>query len=234
VNCLDKLARFCPTSGQSAVSTVKEFSFFLKRSPFFSFVEGMNPLIQLKAAILPLLITFTLSWFVLAPVAQARQPTPTPTPTPPGEDRGNGNSAAENVSALNLATTGANNTAHGWFSLFSNTTGSENTANGVNALVSNATGVNNTALGVSAGSAVATANNVTCIGANVAGADVSNTTWIGNVYGNATLNAQTAPVVVSVDGQLATVVSSERFKKDIATMEKASEVILSLRPVTFR
>jgi predicted ribosome quality control (RQC) complex YloA/Tae2 family protein len=38
---------------------------------------------------------------------------------------------------------------------------------------------------------------------------------------------------VSVDGQLATVVSSERFKKDIATMEKASEIILSLRPVTF-
>jgi predicted ribosome quality control (RQC) complex YloA/Tae2 family protein len=33
--------------------------------------------------------------------------------------------------------------------------------------------------------------------------------------------------------QLGTVASSERFKKDIATMEKASEVILSLRPVTF-
>jgi hypothetical protein len=30
--CLDKLARFCPTSGQSAVPAVKEFSFFLKRS----------------------------------------------------------------------------------------------------------------------------------------------------------------------------------------------------------
>jgi hypothetical protein len=62
---------------------------------------------------------------------------------------------------------------------------------------------------------------------------VSNTTWIGNVYGNATLNGQAAAVVVSVDGQLATNVSSERFKKDIATMEKASETILSLRPVTF-
>jgi septal ring factor EnvC (AmiA/AmiB activator) len=62
---------------------------------------------------------------------------------------------------------------------------------------------------------------------------VSNTTWIGNVYGNATQSGQTAPVIVSVDGQLATVVSSERFKKDIATMEKASEAILSMRPVTF-
>jgi hypothetical protein len=38
---------------------------------------------------------------------------------------------------------------------------------------------------------------------------------------------------VSVDGQLATNVSSQRFKKDIATMENASEAILSLRPVTF-
>jgi hypothetical protein len=74
---------------------------------------------------------------------------------------------------------------------------------------------------------------VTCIGANVGGADTSNTTWIANVYGTTTLNATTAPVVVSADGQLATVVSSERFKKDISTMDTASEVILSLRPVTF-
>ena len=32
---------------------------------------------------------------------------------------------------------------------------------------------------------------------------------------------------------LHTAVSSKRFKKDISTMEKASEAILSLRPVTF-
>jgi hypothetical protein len=30
---------------------------------------------------------------------------------------------------------------------------------------------------------VTTADNVICIGANVGGADVSNTSWIGNVYG---------------------------------------------------
>jgi len=34
-------------------------------------------------------------------------------------------------------------------------------------------------------------------------------------------------------GQLGTVASSERFKKDIAIMGQASEGILSLRPVTF-
>src|SRR6266487_4950548 len=251
----------------------------------------MKHVLNLKSlSLLPLALAF----FALAPVAQGAPP-------PKPEDRGNGNSAGENVSALNLATTGIQNTAHGWFSLFSdttgsyntadgfqtlhgnttgdyntangyqalysntagtdntaagdsalynNTTGNENTANGFGALYGNTTGLantatgpfalfqntigsNNTAVGDSAGYNVITASNVTCIGANVLGADVSNTTWIGNVYGNATLNGQTAPVVVSVDGQLATNVSSERFKKDIATMEKASEVILSLRPVTF-
>jgi hypothetical protein len=48
-----------------------------------------------------------------------------------------------------------------------------------------------------------------------------------------TQSGTTAPVIVSETGQLGTVVSSERFKKDIAGMEKASETILSLRPVTF-
>ena len=38
---------------------------------------------------------------------------------------------------------------------------------------------------------------------------------------------------MSRTGQLGTNASSERFKKDINTMEKASEAILSLRPVTF-
>ena len=40
-------------------------------------------------------------------------------------------------------------------------------------------------------------------------------------------------VVVDDNGQLGTVASSERFKKDIATMDKASEAVLSLWPVTF-
>ena len=56
---------------------------------------------------------------------------------------------------------------------------------------------------------------------------------MGNVYGVTTQNATTAPVIVSADGQLGTVASSERFKKDIAPMDKTSEAILSLRPVTF-
>jgi Chaperone of endosialidase len=38
---------------------------------------------------------------------------------------------------------------------------------------------------------------------------------------------------VSNTGQLGTLASSERFKKDIAAMEKTSEAVLALRPVTF-
>ena len=62
---------------------------------------------------------------------------------------------------------------------------------------------------------------------------MSNTTWIGNVYGVTTQSDTTAPVIVSDTGQLGTLASSERFKKDIVTMDKASEAVLSLRPVTF-
>src|SRR5262249_48719141 len=41
-------------------------------------------------------------------------------------------------------------------------------------------------------------------------------------------------VVVDGNGQLGTVASSERFKDRIKPMDKASEVILALKPVIFR
>ena len=41
------------------------------------------------------------------------------------------------------------------------------------------------------------------------------------------------PVHVDQDGQLGTVDSSRRFKKDIKPMDQASEGILKLKPVTF-
>jgi hypothetical protein len=140
---------------------------------------------------------------------------------------------ANGGSALYNNSIGTSNTASGINALFHNTTGSFNTSIGTAALLSNTTGSSNIALGASAGNGVTTASNVICIGANVFGADVSNTTWITNVYGVTTQSGTTAPVVVSDAGQLGTIASSERFKKDISTMEKASEAILSLRPVTF-
>jgi hypothetical protein len=159
---------------------------------------------------------------------------------------GNTNTAVGG-NALFTNTTGDDNTAVGIFALFQNDTGNLNTAVGKDALNFNAagslntavgnaalifsTGNGNTALGDGAGTGVTTANNVICI--RNPGANVSNTTWIGNVFGVTTQSGTTAPVIVSDAGQLGTVASSERFKKDIATMEKSSEAILAFRPVTF-
>jgi hypothetical protein len=63
---------------------------------------------------------------------------------------------------------------------------------------------------------------------------VSNSCFIGNIDGvneGGTISA----VYINANGQLGTQPppSSVRFKKEIKPMDKASEVILSLRPVTF-
>ncbi len=133
--------------------------------------------------------------------------------------------------ALFSNTTGNQNTVVGLDALSSNTTGSFNTANGAGALVNNTTGMGNTALGLVAGGNVTTANNVICIGA--AGADVSNTCFIGNIRGVTTQNADAIPVLIDTAGQLGTVSSSRRFKTEIKSMDKASEALLALKPVTF-
>jgi uncharacterized coiled-coil protein SlyX len=140
---------------------------------------------------------------------------------------------ATGAGALINNTTGGNNTANGLTAPSHNTTGNGNTAIGANALINNTTGSNNTAIGIAAGASVITASNVICIGTLAGTADVSNTIWINNVYSVTTQNATTAPVIVSADNQLGTLAFSERFKKDIATMEQVSRAILSLRPVTF-
>jgi hypothetical protein len=137
---------------------------------------------------------------------------------------------ASGSSALFSNTTGGANTANGEKALYANTVGSGNTANGVQALYNNTAGAGNTAIGDvalynnttgngnvavgdSAGYNVTTASQVTCIGANVSGANVSNTTWIGHVYGATTQSGATLPVIVSNDGQLGTVASSRRYKR---------------------
>jgi hypothetical protein len=133
--------------------------------------------------------------------------------------------------ALILNTTGDRNTAIGFQALSRNTIGAFNTATGVEALSFNTTGNFNIALGVGAGSNVTTANNVICI--NSGGSNLSDTTWINNIFGVTTQTGTTVPVIVSDQGQLGTVASAERFKKNIAAMDGTSENILSLRPVTF-
>jgi hypothetical protein len=144
---------------------------------------------------------------------------------------GSSNTAIGRSALLNNV--GSWNMGIGRDALGSNTTGNSNTAVGYGAGFTITTGNNNTALGGFAGKGVTTANNVICIGSGVLGADVSNSTWIGNIWNITPQSGSTAPVVISDGGQLGVVASSERFKKDIAPMDKASEIILSLRPVSF-
>ena len=128
---------------------------------------------------------------------------------------------------------GGSNTAVGQAALLNNDTGSGNIAIGQQALGNNTSGSNNIAVGNASGSGVATANGVICIG-NVSGADVNNTTFISGVWGVTTQFPNAIPVLVDEAGQLGTVSSSQRFKKDIKPMDKASEAILRLKPVTFQ
>jgi Chaperone of endosialidase len=137
---------------------------------------------------------------------------------------------AVGTDALVLDETGSANSAFGNFALSQNTTGNFNTAVGEGALTANATGINNTAVGVFAGAGVATASNVICIG--TAGADVSDSCFIGEIFGQSSPSG--TAVFVNSDGKLGTTVSSRRFKDDIKPMDTASEAILALKPVTFR
>jgi hypothetical protein len=147
---------------------------------------------------------------------------------------------AVGLSALGSNTTGSLNVATGNFALFSNTTGTDNTANGLNALYSNTSGSDNIALGENAGSNLTTGNNNIDIG-NAGLKDEANTIRIGTVgtqtrafmagiYGTVISGT---PVKINSSGQLGVTPSSARFKRDIHNMERASDVLLALRPVTF-
>jgi len=139
---------------------------------------------------------------------------------------------AAGVGALASNSVGTNNTATGFNALFGNTTGGFNTALGLNALLHNTTGSSNTALGDSAGFSVTTADHVICIGANVQGENVSNTCYIGNIFGVTSIGG--AGVFVNANGKLGTTTSSREFKEQIEPMAEASEAVFALKPVTFR
>ena len=133
------------------------------------------------------------------------------------------------------------NAAIGSQALLLNTTGSANTATGDSALHNNTTGGSNIALGFQAGQNLTTGNfNIDIGNVGVAGeskririgtAGAQTKTFIAGISG-ATV-ASGVGVIVGSNGQLGTVVSSERFKDAIKPMDKASEAILALKPVTF-
>jgi len=58
-------------------------------------------------------------------------------------------------------------------------------------------------------------------------------TFIAGIRGRTTGNANAIPVLIDSAGQLGTISSSRRFKKEIKPMDQSSEDILALTPVTF-
>jgi len=138
---------------------------------------------------------------------------------------------ADGFQALLSTTTGNHNTANGDSALESNTSGNDNTADGAHSLTSNTIGSGNTVLGFNAGNSVTTANNVICIGENVAGANVSNSCFIGNIFG--ATSAGGIAVFIDSSGRLGTTTSSRRFKEAIKSMDQMSELVFALKPVTF-
>jgi hypothetical protein len=148
---------------------------------------------------------------------------------------------ASGRSALYANTTGSNNTANGYLALYYNTTGAFNTAIGRYALGRNTVGSNNIAIGAEAGANLNRGSNNIDIG-NLGVPRESNVIRIGTV-GNQTNTfiagisgvtvAGGVAVVIDANGQLGTSTSSARFKDDIQPMDKASEAIHALKPVTF-
>ena len=159
--------------------------------------------------------------------------------------------------ALSSNTSGSFNTAIGARALFRNTTagfnmavgvsalpnstGGENTAIGRAALFHNTSGSQNIALGVNAGLRLTTGDNNIEIG-NAGDADDSGTirigatqdrTFIAGIRGTQPPVGVILPVLIDLNGQLGTTASSRRFKHEIKPMDKESEAILALKPVTF-
>jgi hypothetical protein len=157
-----------------------------------------------------------------------------------------------------LNTTGSANTAAGGDALTNNTNGSYNTALGDNALFHSQTGFSNTALGAGALFNLATGGHNLAIGTkaglNLSSGDgniyvghdgvssESDTTQLGSSQSRALIagvrgvnvGGTGVAVVISSTGQLGTLVSSARYKRDIQDIGKSSQGLYQLRPVTFR
>ena len=148
---------------------------------------------------------------------------------------------ANGVFVLYTNDSGSGNTANGAEALFYNNTGRFNTASGCKALEHNTTGNSNIALGYQAGADLTRGSNNIDIG-NPGVSGESNVIRIGTVKTNtstfiAGIYKTTLPkglaVVVDSTGHLGTTGSADRFKDAIKPMDKASEAIHALKPVTF-
>jgi hypothetical protein len=151
---------------------------------------------------------------------------------------------------------GSENTAVGWSAMASatgssvvfntavgesalvNTTANANVAVGDLALENDTSGFFNTAIGAATGINQTTGNNNIYIGQGSFGvAGESNTCYIQEIYTNIQPVVGVNPdfVTVNSSGKLGRAnISSRRYKHDIKPMDKASEKLYTLKPVSFR
>jgi trimeric autotransporter adhesin len=144
--------------------------------------------------------------------------------------------------SLFLNSTGFGNVGIGDQALFSSESGNQNVALGDGALLNNTTGSNNIAIGADAGTNLTRGDNNISIGNGGMTGD-SGVIRIGTAGSHTALYvagvlsspvASATGVGITPDGQLGVRASSIRYKEAIKPMDKASEAIFSLRPVTFR
>jgi hypothetical protein len=142
---------------------------------------------------------------------------------------------AVGANALLADTNGTDNCAVGFEALTSDTAGGANTAVGRGALDQNVSGNFNTAIGKDAGGLATGSGNV-YIGHLVAGvAGEDNHTYIRNINSTTVSGGGTDLVTVDLTtGLLGHLSSSRRYKEDIRPMNKSSEVVYRLKPVTYR
>jgi hypothetical protein len=151
-------------------------------------------------------------------------------------------------------TDGDENDAFGDDSMFENTTGSQNTAVGDDSLDGNTTGSGNVAVGKEAGNSIVDGNDNVVLGHNAgiglvhasrniaigteaAGPflDLDDTCFIGSIFGEPVSDPGTqAAVFVDQFNVVGIFNSSRKYKHDIQPMDKASETLYQLKPVTFK
>jgi Chaperone of endosialidase len=160
---------------------------------------------------------------------------------------GNG-STATGFQALLNNTVANGNTAYGYQALSSNAgsaaTASFNTAIGYRALANQTSGTGNIALGGAAGDQITTGDDNIDIGSGGQFSDsrtirigeVQTATYIAAIAGVNEGGTGILPVYINNLGRLGTQppASSRRFKTKIKPIDKTSEAILALKPVTFQ
>jgi endosialidase-like protein len=148
---------------------------------------------------------------------------------------------------------GSQNTAVGSEALYENTTGSDNTAIGYRALAANTSGQENIALGWGAGSNITGIDNIDIGNPGLAsdnftirigtdpglGGGPPTKTFIAGIKTNSqdfSAGVNNYVTVRMSDGRLGftAVVSSRRYKEDIKPLDKTSEALYTLKPVSFR